>query len=88
MAIKIYESSGTLYKSIRGGDMYEAGGCTDDWMTSKAGMIGFTLELRDTGNYGFNLPPSQILPVGREIWGAIQFYLNFLLEHNDIPLNV
>ena len=26
------------------------------------------MELRDTGNYGFILPPDQIIPTGEEVW--------------------
>ena len=30
----------------------------------------FTVELPDTGSYGFILPPSQIKTVGEELWAA------------------
>ena len=31
----------------------------------------YTIELRDTGNYGFELPPNQILPTATETWNGI-----------------
>ncbi|KAJ3024009.1 UNVERIFIED_CONTAM: hypothetical protein HDU68_008354 [Siphonaria sp. JEL0065] len=52
------------YTSEKAAQLYPASGCTDDYMSTKLGMAGFTIELRDTGNYGFQLPPSQIVPVG------------------------
>lgn len=35
----------------------------------------FALELRDTGNYGFVLPPGQIYPSGNEMWAAFMYVL-------------
>jgi hypothetical protein len=32
-----------------------------------------TVELRDTGNYGFVLPASQILPSGEEVWAGVKY---------------
>merc|ERR1711953_1376249 len=31
-------------------------------------IYSFAMELRDTGNYGFILPPEQIIPTGEEVW--------------------
>ena len=28
----------------------------------------YGMELRDTGHYGFLLPPDQIIPTGQEVW--------------------
>ena len=54
-------------------------GSPDDWMSAKLGMIGFTIELRDTGNYGFLLPPAQIVPQGEEAWKAVKFFVDSLV---------
>ena len=37
--------------------------------TGEAGIpYSMAMELRDTGSYGFILPPSQIIPTGEEVW--------------------
>ena len=37
--------------------------------TGEAGIpYSMAMELRDTGSYGFILPPSQIIPTGDEVW--------------------
>ena len=40
----------------------------------------FTTELRDTGNYGFILPASQIKPSGEEMWAGFEVEINRLLS--------
>ena len=51
----------------------EASGVTTDWTQDVAGIdINYTIELRDTGEYGFLLPPDQILPTGEELFAALQ----------------
>jgi len=49
--------------------LYIASGSSCDWAHGAAG-IGFTtsMELRDTGFYGFLLPPAQIIPTAEETW--------------------
>lgn len=39
----------------------------DDWMFDGANMPGFTIELRDHGEFGFFLPPQFIIPTGEEL---------------------
>ncbi|KAJ3113784.1 hypothetical protein HDU96_002923 [Phlyctochytrium bullatum] len=78
--------SGKSYTSEPGASLYPAAGCTDDWSTTKAGMVGYTIELRDTGSYGFRLPATQIIPTGDEIWNAMLFFVDFVLN-NKIPYN-
>ncbi len=41
---------------------------------------GYTVELRDTGKFGFVLPPEQIRPAGEEMWAGIQAVLSLLEE--------
>lgn len=44
-----------------------AGGGSDDWTKAALGTkYVYTIELRDTGFYGFVLPPSQIIPTSIE----------------------
>jgi len=53
--------------------IYLAAGGSSDWAYDSAGVqMAFALELRDTGNYGFLLPASQIIPVGEETWAGIK----------------
>jgi hypothetical protein len=35
----------------------------------------FTSELRDTGNYGFVLPATQIVPSGEEAYAGVRYLL-------------
>ena len=40
-----------------------------DWAQGEANIpFPLTIKLRDTGRYGFLLPPEQILPTSEEIW--------------------
>merc|ERR1712080_452410 len=49
--------------------LYVASGGSLDWTLGVAGIpYSYGIELRDTGNYGFILPPSQIIPNGEEVW--------------------
>jgi len=58
--------------------LYIASGSSVDWAHGEAG-IGFTtsMELRDTGAYGFLLPASQIIPTAEEVWA---FHLTVITE--------
>jgi len=48
--------------------LYVASGGTIDWVYGDAGIpYAFAMELRDTGHYGFLLPPDQIIPNGEEV---------------------
>ena len=82
----IYKQSGVSYTSEIGAGLYLASGCTDDWMTAKAKMVGYTIELRDTGDNEFVLPPDQIIPTGEEIWQAMKYFIDFIIN-NEIPWN-
>lgn len=58
--------------------LYIASGSSMDWAHGDAG-IPFTtsMELRDTGIYGFILPPDQIIPTAEETWA---FHLTVMRE--------
>lgn len=51
--------------------LYQASGASVDWVYGEQGRIAFTIELRDTGQFGFLLPPEQILPTVSENLPAI-----------------
>ncbi len=58
-----------------------ASGAADDWYKGVLGSrFTFTTELRDTGNYGFILPASQIKPSGEEMWAGFEVEINRLLS--------
>jgi len=49
--------------------LYTASGTSLDWALGVAGIpYVYTIELRDTGAYGFILPPEQIIPNAEEVW--------------------
>ncbi|XP_035228738.1 carboxypeptidase B-like [Stegodyphus dumicola] len=53
--------------------LYVATGGADDWAYGSAGIkYSYTLELRDTGRYGFLLPSEQIIPTGEETFAGIK----------------
>lgn len=58
--------------------LYIASGSSADWAHGDA-LIPFTtsMELRDTGSYGFLLPPEQIIPTAEEVWA---FHLTVIRE--------
>ena len=59
-----------LYKSVGNSrdHVYAVGGADFSW----------TIELPDTGKYGFVLPPDQILPTVQELWAGVQVLLSVL----------
>jgi len=53
--------AGPLYTTI-----YPASGGAVDWYYGGAGILGYSIEVRDTGGYGFVMPPEEIIPNARE----------------------
>ncbi|NNF43801.1 MAG: hypothetical protein HKO59_14725 [Phycisphaerales bacterium] len=51
--------------------LYQASGGSIDWTWGDQGVISYTIELRDTGAFGFLLPPEQIRPTAEENFPAI-----------------
>lgn len=50
-----------------------ASGSSVDYMFDSMGVkVSFALELRDKGQYGFNLPASQIAPACRETLAGLK----------------
>ncbi|MCC6678720.1 MAG: hypothetical protein IT436_16430 [Phycisphaerales bacterium] len=73
---RIYDN-GPVYTTI-----YPASGGSNDWTYGARGILGFAFELRDTGEFGFELPADQIIPTGEEAFAAIMV----LSEHIGSPL--
>ncbi|WP_280263268.1 M14 family metallopeptidase [Nocardia wallacei] len=56
-------SHGTRFRSGSAPEvLYPVGGGLPDWLYGTKGIPALTVELRDTGRYGFELPPDQIRP--------------------------
>lgn len=51
--------------------IYPASGVVPDWVYGARDVLGWTIELRDTGETGFVLPPAQILPTAQEAWNGV-----------------
>ena len=50
-----------------------AAGASDDWSKGVANVTYvYTLEMRDTGSYGFVAPDTEIVPNAEEVWAGIQ----------------
>lgn len=68
MAEAIYQVNGASYSNEKSIGLYPTTGAADDWMYSDDANEGngeyragvYTIELRDTGFYGFQLPPEYV----------------------------
>lgn len=50
-----------------GKTLYPAAGGSDDWARAVMNIkYAYTIELRDKGRFGFNLPAAQIISTGQE----------------------
>ncbi|XP_076054215.1 carboxypeptidase B-like [Oratosquilla oratoria] len=78
----LYNVHGTSYEvGSSATTIYPAAGGSDDWAKAVAGVkYAYTVELRDTGEYGFLLPPSQIIPTCEETFEALKTVGNFVAK--------
>lgn len=90
MSAAIFEESGQRYASQKAIGLYPTSGTSRDWFYSeeantlnKYRSAGYTIELTDTGFYGFLLPPEQIIPTGK---GIIPAVLLFAEELDRVPI--
>lgn len=67
MSADIFGVEGIVYTSEKSIGLYVTTGTASDWFYSDDAnknndyrAAGFTIELRDTGHYGFELPPNQV----------------------------
>lgn len=64
-----------------GATLYTTTGAAPDHVYAIGGAeFSYTIELRDTGDFGFVLPPEQILPTAKEQWVGQQVLLSLLDE--------
>jgi len=77
----IQNAGGLPYDNGQGSiNLYIAAGTSKDYYYDHHGAAAYTLELRDQGNYGFDLPPSQIFPTQKENWAGFRRWLFALLK--------
>jgi murein tripeptide amidase MpaA len=81
---------GMTYKSIAAVELYVTTGSASDWfyedeVLEKFGhrVYGYTIELRPTGfsSSGFILHPRFIIPVGKEIYPAVQHFIETVRDN-------
>lgn len=73
---------GVQYTSEASWELYYTTGTAQDWFFSKGkAPLSYTIELRDTGTYGFQLPPAQIIPTGQENWAAFKYFAQYILKN-------
>jgi len=85
----ILQVHGMRYTSQKSIQLYVTSGTASDWFYGAEATrgnqgykaAGYTIELRDTGNYGFQLPPSQIIPQGQEIVPAVKYFMLTLIDN-------
>ncbi|KAJ7710703.1 hypothetical protein B0H17DRAFT_1027633 [Mycena rosella] len=67
--------------------LYRAPGNLLDYVYSTAGVkYAYSAFLRDTGTYGFALPPAWIRPVGEETAGVVAYLGRFVAKQRGIEL--
>jgi len=80
VSYEILGNSGKKYTSQRSYDLYVTTGSASDWYYSAGIWAAYTIELRDTGTYGFLLPPAQIKPTGEEIWASFKYFARTVVD--------
>uniref|UniRef100_U5EWN0 Putative zinc carboxypeptidase a 1 n=1 Tax=Corethrella appendiculata TaxID=1370023 RepID=U5EWN0_9DIPT len=77
-AAKLKERYGTSYKVGNIAEtIYKASGGSIDWIKDATDTVfSYVYELRDTGRYGFNLPPDQIIPTAEETLDSLIVLVN------------
>lgn len=68
---------GKSYVAQNSADLYPASGTDHDYAKSLGIFLSYTIELRDTGDYGFDLPASQIIETFEENWAAFKDLVMF-----------
>lgn len=60
--------------------LYLVSGGSKDWYYDRFNAAAYSVELRDTGSYGFLLPENQITPTQDEAWGGFKELLPRILN--------
>ena len=88
MAAEIFDVHGKEYTPQPTYELYLAAGVASDWVYDGAGAHAFTIELRDTGQYGFELPPDQIIPTGEEIYPAVLLLADWAKDQVQVKIEL
>ncbi|OWF56396.1 carboxypeptidase B-like isoform X2 [Mizuhopecten yessoensis] len=65
--------------------LYSAAGGADDYAKGHSGIkYAYTVELGDTGHYGFILPERYIQPSGQEIWAGVKAMAHELIREYSL----
>ncbi|KAG8924495.1 putative metallocarboxypeptidase ecm14 [Tulasnella sp. 418] len=65
--------------------LYSAPGNVVDWMYAEADIpLSYSVMLRDTGTYGFLLPPKMIRPVGEETSDLVEYLIQWIRKHRKL----
>jgi len=68
--------------------LYAAAGGSHDWAKGVAGIkFAYCYELRDKGDFGFMLPPSQIIPSGQETFAGVKSMVENIMTYYRIGSN-
>src|SRR5690606_26512479 len=70
---KVY-GAGAGYTTI-----YPTTGTLPDWTWGDRAILGWTIELRDTGQHGVVLPPEQIIPTAEENVEGVRALISYFL---------
>lgn len=74
MRQEMLDAGGVPYTAEPSYTLYPAAGVASDWFYGQLDAFAYTIELRDTGTFGFELPASQILPTCQENWPAFLYF--------------
>jgi len=78
----IFAVYGVSYVSEPSWQLYYTAGTAQDWYYGQAKVpLSYTIELRDTGTYGFQLPANQIKPTGAENWNGFVYFAQAVLAN-------
>ena len=82
-AAEMFKIEGTVYEPGPGGEIIylHSGGAIDFCYDQLGVKLPFTFELRDTGEYGFILPPEQIIPTAMEYTAGVKKIMEYGLEN-------
>lgn len=79
MAAAMFDLHGQTYVGGPiGSTLYLASGGSVDWSWGDRGIFAWTIELRDTGEFGFLLPADQIVPTCEEAFAAVVALTNYV----------